>query len=206
MNSHKQSFDIIVFDLGGVLIELSGVPRMIEWTGNTMSVDELWSRWLASPTVRAFEKGETSADEFAAGMVSEFHLPVDETQFLHEFITWPRGWFHGVVQLLENIGQKYKIASLSNTNSFHWGRVTTEFRIEELIQFNFPSHLTGLLKPDREAFENVINTLSIPPDRILFFDDNQINIDAAITVGFHAYRVSSFEALSSKIHESLELP
>jgi hypothetical protein len=54
-------FEVILFDLGGVLIELSGISTMLAWIGPTMTIEELWRRWLTSPGVRLFESGRISA-------------------------------------------------------------------------------------------------------------------------------------------------
>ncbi|TMC59959.1 MAG: hypothetical protein E6J26_02645 [Chloroflexi bacterium] len=54
---------------------------------------------------------------------------------------------------------------------------------------HFPSHLTGRLKPDLEAFAYVVECLDIRPERIVFFDDNLLNVEVARSVGMRAYRV-----------------
>jgi hypothetical protein len=41
---HNQQYDAIVFDLGGVLIELGGVTRMLELLSHRLTVEELWTR------------------------------------------------------------------------------------------------------------------------------------------------------------------
>ena len=81
------AFDLVLFDLGGVLIELSGVTVMRELAGMD-SDDELWERWLSCPWVRAFERGECTPEEFAVGMVEEWTLTVAPDVFLSAF----RGW------------------------------------------------------------------------------------------------------------------
>ncbi|MCK4720097.1 HAD family phosphatase, partial [bacterium] len=117
MSSKK--IEWIIFDLGGVLVELIGVPTMLEWTGHTMTVEELWRKWLESPSVRAFERGNSSPVEFAKNMVSEFSLPVNDKVFLETFITWPKGLYPGVVEMLSDLHSSYKIGSFSNTNPLH---------------------------------------------------------------------------------------
>ena len=47
---------------------------------------------------------------------------------------------------------------------------------------------TGFLKPDRQAFTYVAEKLACPPERILFLDDNQPNVDGARSTGLAAYR------------------
>jgi len=79
---------VLLFDVGGVLVQLSGVETMLEWLGRRVTADELWRMWLESVPVRKFETGRIDASEFAAGVTSEFGLPVEPRQFLEAFIRW----------------------------------------------------------------------------------------------------------------------
>lgn len=187
----------ILFDLGGVLVELIGVPTMIEWTGGTMTVDELWRTWLHSPSVRKFEIGDCSPEEFASNMIREFNLPVNESQFLDAFISWPKGLYPGVEDILAELRLDFKLASLSNTNSLHWEKFVVKNGIDRLFDTNFPSHKTRFLKPDPEAFRNVIRVTGCEPYEILFFDDNQLNIDSAVEAGITGIRINGGEKLKN---------
>ena len=44
--------EVILFDLGGVIVELGGLPEMREWTGNRYSDEKFWEMWLNSSAVR----------------------------------------------------------------------------------------------------------------------------------------------------------
>src|SRR5580704_9548250 len=90
--------DIVLFDLGGVLVDFGGVGAMRELAGID-SDDELWRRWLSSPSVRAFERGQCSAADFAAGVVDEWGIAVSPEKFLAEFSDWPRGPLAGAIDL-----------------------------------------------------------------------------------------------------------
>ena len=67
----KNPYDVVLFDLGGVLIELAGVPIWQSWTGADNEA-EVWERWLRSTAVRRFESGRAGADEFAREIIAEF--------------------------------------------------------------------------------------------------------------------------------------
>ena len=54
------------------------------------------------------------------------------------------------------------------------------------FHYHFPSHETGRLKPDKEAFEYVIEHTGYTPARILFVDDNQLNVDSAAAISMVA--------------------
>jgi putative hydrolase of the HAD superfamily len=183
-------FDIILFDLGGVLIELSGIDRMLELCNHAFSVDELWSRWLTSDGVRRFETGRASAEEFGAAMLAEFGMPIEAAQFLEEFTIWPKDVFPGSLELLEQLAASHRLACLSNTNALHWPRVCDEMGLARYFEFTFASHLVGMLKPDIEIFQHVVEQLGVPPERILFLDDNQLNVASAQAAGMVARRVA----------------
>ena len=70
----SKSIDVILFDLGGVLVELAGVDQMIAWSKGITSHEELWRRWLESSAVRRFETGAIGRDDFAAAVIDEFFL------------------------------------------------------------------------------------------------------------------------------------
>jgi putative hydrolase of the HAD superfamily len=190
----KNNIELILFDLGGVLIELAGVPRLMEWTNNAMSVAQLWEKWIMSPAARLFESGKIEPEEFAERMVEEFSLSVPASQYLKEFIYWPKHLFPGATELLEKLSADYTLASLSNTNKLHWKRFVEEMKVTKYFTFNFPSHITGLIKPDPESYEHVIKTVNINPENILFLDDNQINVDAANKCGIKSYIANGVES------------
>ena len=199
--SSAHRFDVILFDLGGVLIELSGVDRMLELCNHAFSADELWARWLTSEGVRRFETGRAGADEFGAAMLDEFGLSIAAAQFLEEFTAWPKGVFPGSFELLEQLSTSYRLACLSNTNALHWPRVCDEMGLARYFESAFASHLVGLLKPDLEIFQHVVDQLGCPPARILFLDDNQLNIAGARTAGMVARRVAGLAEVRATLAE-----
>jgi len=48
IKSAPNDIRVLLFDVGGVLVQLGGVEAMLEWLGHGISVDELWRRWLQS--------------------------------------------------------------------------------------------------------------------------------------------------------------
>ena len=185
----QPSFDVLLFDLGGVLIELTGVARMGEWSGIADS-EELWRRWLTSPGVRSFETGRSNADEFAAAMCLEFALPITAAEFMAEFALWPRQVFPGAHELLGALAARHRLAALSNNNAVHWERISRDMGLGGYFSASFLSHEIGLIKPDRAVFEHVADALGCPPGRVLFLDDNRLNVEQAAAVGMIAHRVA----------------
>ena len=186
-----KDFKVLLFDLGGVLVELVGVPTMLEWTGNRYSESELWRVWLESPTVRAFETGRIGSEQFGSAIVDELEMSVSAEQFIAAFTYWPAGLFEGVPELLEQLRTDYKVACLSNTNTLHWPRLMNEMGLDSLFDQHFASHLIGELKPDVACFDHVLHGLGCDAADVLFFDDNEINVQSARALGMQAECVKS---------------
>lgn len=184
--------DYVLFDLGGVLVELGGMGDMRVFAGESTE-DELWRRWLACPWVRRFERGLCDADSFARGMVDSWSMPVEPEVFLEAFASWPRGLLPGARELVLSIGSIARVGCLSNTNTLHAERQWAEFGIADLFEERFFSHEMGLVKPDRAAFDYVVEALDCPAERILFLDDNQINVEGARAAGMRSERTQGID-------------
>jgi HAD superfamily hydrolase (TIGR01509 family) len=195
MNALQAATDtrVLLFDVGGVLVQLNGVKTMLEWMGADATSDKMWKMWLESKPVREFERGRIDAEEFALGVTAEFQLPVDPQQFLTSFNNWIVGLYPGTLEMLAQIPPSYHRAVLSNSNVLHWTRVVDDLKLGSAFHHQFVSHLTGRIKPDAEAFEHVVESLGCRPEHVLFLDDNTLNVDAAKRFGMQAVRVQGVD-------------
>jgi HAD superfamily hydrolase (TIGR01509 family) len=180
--------EVVLFDLGGVLVDFGGVAPMRELAGID-SDDELWSRWLTCRWVRSFERGECSADDFATGVVGDWGLPVEPETFLDAFRSWPGGPLPGADALLRSVQRAVPAGCLSNTNALHWEHQFARWPILDAFDFRFLSFELGYVKPDRDVFDRVAQLLAAPPSRVLFLDDNALNVEGAAAAGFAAVHV-----------------
>ena len=179
------SIQCVVFDLGGVIVGLGGVRDFGDMI-NEPDDTRVWARWLSSHWVRDYERGRCSTEAFARGLVEEFELTLSSGEFVERFLTWPRGLIDGAEELVEAAASSVAVACLSNTNELHWRQQTDAQRLADLFPTRFLSHELGLIKPDREIFDHVVGALTLPADSILFFDDNQLNVDGARAAGLRA--------------------
>jgi glucose-1-phosphatase len=184
--------DLVLFDLGGVLIEVSGVRAMLELTG-IESEQELWRRWLTCRWVRRFESGGCSETEFAAGLVADWQLGLSAAAFLEAFRNWPAGPLPGAAELVAQTRASVAAGCFSNTNALHWHDHIAGWPLARLFDHRFLSFELGLLKPDVAAFAHVADLLEVPAGRVLFLDDNAANVAGAEAAGFQAARAAGVE-------------
>ena len=197
--------EMVLFDLGGVLVELQGVSEMRELT-SLATDEELWREWLACPWVRAFESGTCSPEEFARGVVDTWRLPISAGDYLKRFEAWPTGPLMGAEELVAEVAGLMPVGCFSNTNSLHWDGCFSRWPLVGLFERRFLSFELGLLKPDVAAFEKVASMVRPPPGRVLFLDDNQLNVDGAREAGFQAERVRGPEEARSALVAAGVLP
>ncbi len=178
----------LLFDLGGVLVGWNGTRPLIELSNSTLTPEQARRFWLESPSVRAFETGRITAERFAEGVIAELGLPMKPGPFLRAFATWDTGPMPGAVSLLKALRRTYALACLSNNNAIHWHRPGLR-KLLAFFQYCFVSFETGVLKPDRDAFEYALRKMAMPPETIVFFDDNPECVESARQAGLNAYEV-----------------
>jgi putative hydrolase of the HAD superfamily len=196
--------DLVLFDLGGVLIEVPGVHVMLELTG-IASEEELWRRWLTCRWVRSFESGGCSAAEFAAGVVADWQLDLSPAAFLDGFRNWPAGPLPGAAELVAQTRASVATGCFSNTNALHWDSHIGMWPLTGLFDHRFLSFELGLVKPDTAAFARVAEQLPVPAGRVLFIDDNAVNVAGAAAAGFQAARAAGVAQARQRLAEAAVL-
>lgn len=186
---------VLLFDAGGVLIELGPPPIKTEWLADGQTLNTVWRNWISMDAGRKFESGQTSADEFANEMVNTLNLQTDNKAFIEHFRAWPIAPFAGTSEWLQTLSASNHTAMLSNTNELHWRRMKDEMGLGDVMKDYFLSHKLGMVKPDKDIFEEVVSQLKVPAADVVFFDDNQKNIEAANAMGMRAMLVQGAEQL-----------
>ena len=197
----------IVFDLGGVLIDLDFKSAIngLQKAGFT-NVKEQLQAFDREGIFQKFELGEISADEFRASIRenSNVSLTDEEVDSLWNLMLLeiPRE----KLELILDLRSKYMVYLLSNTNSIHWDYVCKNafnyrgFRVNDYFEKTFLSFEMHLAKPDKAIFEKMLEDANLLAEETLFIDDSEANCKAAAEVGIHAHHYHIGDDLS-KIFE-----
>jgi len=191
MISQPNGIRVVLFDMGGVLVELSGLPKMLTWLKDRATAEQVYTMWLTSPNVRAFETGKMQPEVFAEQIISEMNLPVEKEEFLKEFSAWGLQLLPGALEMVSKVPRNYVRATLCNSNVLHWPNLTRYPELLGSFDHHFVSHVTGKIKPDAEAFQNVMDTLGCKASEILFLDDSRLNVAAAKKLGLTAFQIKA---------------
>lgn len=190
---------IILFDLGGVLVDLADPVTSI---GLAMTPDDFWSLWLSSPLVQQFEKGQLPVARFVAQFGAELGFN-DAEEFDHALRRWHLPMFAGAEQALQFLTESSTVALLSNTNEIHWQHVESQTDVFTRFSKVFLSYETGNAKPSPAAFRDVVQHFDCAPADIVFFDDNAGNVAAAKAEGLRAVQVQGWSNVEQEVAKVL---
>jgi len=195
----NQDINVVMFDLGNVLVDLGSIEQMHTMLNTQGDITEVWLKWLKSPAVAAFDSGRISFDEFAERLPKEVgtDTDMDKETFKATFKAWPKQLFDGALALVDSVKPHYHRAILSNTNAAHWPRLMNEMGLAGHFHSYFASHLIGEVKPESSLYRHILNALQVLPESIVFVDDNQVNVDAAKALGIQAHLARGVEEAKS---------
>ena len=193
----------IVFDLGGVLVDLDfkNAINGLQQAGFA-NVKEQLQAFDQNGIFQKFELGEINADEFRTAIRenSTVTLTDEEVDTLWNsmLLEVPRK----KLELILELRGKYMVYLLSNTNSIHWDYVCNNafnyrgFRVNDYFEETFLSFEMHLAKPDKAIFEKVLHEANLLPEETLFIDDSEANCKAAEELGIHAHHYHIGEDVS----------
>jgi len=182
---------VLLFDLGGVVINWTGLQEMQKLLKGSFELEEIRLKMVANDKIKLFERGQCSADEFAQSFIKDFGLPFNSQTFLSTWASWVGKPYAGVWEKLKSLKSEYTLVCISNTNEVHWHQLLNEIGIEEIFEHCYASHLLHRSKPDPAVFDIILTDLEVAPEDVCFFDDASENIEAAENFGLHARKVDA---------------
>ena len=185
---------MLLFDLGGVLVDFTGVRDIAALLSKPASRADIVERWSHCPVSYAFGVGEIGPAEFAQRFVRDWGINLEPEQFLREFRSWSRGFLSGARELLDTLRPRFRLGAVSNSNEVHWAR-NAELGVTQQFEFAVSSHQVGACKPDAAIFEAALRRAGIAAEAVAYFDDLQENVDAATELGMRAFRTEGVEAV-----------
>lgn len=187
----------LVFDLGGVLMNFNGVPRLSALSGRSEEICH--AQLVASPVLFELETGQISREEFARRFVEELELDVAPDEMLLLWADWEGGPKPGALDYVRSLQARFRTACLSNTSIVHWERLCDRYELDRLFEKTYTSFEIGLHKPDARIYAHVADALGVRPGEISYFDDRADIVMAANAFGFSAYQVCSPEEVAEVV-------
>ena len=195
------SADVLLFDIGRVVIDISFDKVMTIWAGHAgCPPAEIASRFVVNDHFKHHEIGKIDDAAFFESLRASLGIGITDDQFLEGWNAIFTGEMPGIAQLLARAGQRLPLYAFSNTNPAHIAHFSQAYA-DVLSHFRevFLSSSIGLRKPDAEAYDHVVKAIGAPASRILFFDDSAANIEGARAYGLKAVHVTSTDDVAKAL-------
>jgi putative hydrolase of the HAD superfamily len=185
---------VVVFDIGRVLLRIcddwqhacrvAGVsPPAAGAVPPASEMDRI---------VHDYDTGVIDLENFATQMERLSGMPAADVIKLQS--CYLLGAYPGVADLLDDLARAgVRTACLSNTADQHWrmmqDRSSPHYLPLDRLDHRFASHLVGMRKPDGRIYAHAERETGAAGGEIVFFDDVEENVAAALRRGWRAHRI-----------------
>ncbi len=194
-------FDVILFDVGGVLLTngWDHEERAAAVARFSLNARELEIRH--EKVFAAWERSEIDVNQYLDAAVFYEPRSFSRDEFFAFILAQSKVLEDGALGVLAELSaaNRYFIGALNNeareTNDFRFAK----FGLRRYFKVAFSSCYVGLRKPDPAIYRRSLDILGSDPARTLFIDDRQENVDGAVGVGMKAIRFTGAEELRSEL-------
>ena len=184
-----QLFNTIVFDLGGVIINLN-VPRCVTNfkrlmgetnVRNILGIDDEGEGVVAvsaatKQLMHDYEYGNITTDEFLKSLQEYCYAGTTIEQIREAWLSMldelPQQRLDYIASLRK---AGYKTVLLSNSNELHWEPIWVQYNLGSYFDHVFASQQLHMAKPNREIFEHVVRVADIDCAHTVYVDDLEKN-------------------------------
>lgn len=194
-------FDVILFDVGGVLLtngwdhrERAAAVARFELDGPSFEARHL-------SVMDAWERGEIALDAYLDAAVFNEPRPFSREEFFAFVLSQSQVLPNGALGVLAELAasKTCMVGALNNeareTNDYRF----TQFELRRRFKVSLSSCYLGLRKPEPAIYRRALDILGVPPERILFVDDRQENAAGAAAEGMKTIVFRGESALRSEL-------
>jgi len=187
----------IILDLGRVILKINLDNTIIAFKEfGFPQLDELDIVFARYPFFMHFELGLISAEQFISDIRKTTGNNLSDESILEAWNSMIGEYYEGAVPLIQQLGKKYRMFLLSNTNELHEkeynNRLKKDYGIANLsliFEKVYYSHTLHLSKPDPLIFKYVLNENKLVSEETLFIDDILVHIESAAKLGISTFHL-----------------
>lgn len=197
MTHNLDNIEAIIFDLGGVIINID--PMLTHKAFDRLGISQVDKQFTFThqeQVYKDFEVGKISIAEFRDSFRKFIDRPVDDGAIDNAWNAMLLDIPPHRIDVLKDLNNRYKSYLLSNTNVIHTDSINAYLKKEHgmdnlnpLFNTCYFSQEIGYRKPNAEAFNYVLENNNLSPKNTLFLDDNKDNVDAAKALGINTILV-----------------
>lgn len=193
----------IIFDIGRVLIRVD-VSRATAGLadGLPLSSQEVWSALQKDPRWADWQEGRISPRDWHLHLSKRLGSKLSFDQFVE---VWNRALdpvpIHGN-SFLEKLGEKYRLAVLSNTDPLHVAHMERTYDFLSYFPVHVYSCQAGASKPNPLVYKQALSACRVRAGEAIYIDDVPDYVQAAQRLGLRGIVFQSPEQLQSDLREA----
>ena len=185
----------IIFDLGGVLINLDFVKSTDAFRDlGFPHFENMFSQFKSDQLFEKLEQGMIGESAFYSVLLKVGKKGITTEQVKFAWNSMLLDFREKSLSFLKELKKNYSLYLLSNTNAIHLNAFNNilkaqigEASLDPFFVKAWYSHLIGLRKPNADIFEFVLKDGGINAEETLFIDDTKGNIITAQKLGFKTH-------------------
>ena len=200
----------IIFDLGAVLLNIDYQKTIDEFKKlGVKNASEFYSKKKQINIFDLLECGKISEQRFVDEF-KEISSRASDAEIISAWNALLLDLPQNRINLLKRIRKKYDIFLLSNTNSIHINEFRKQIGETKYLKFYnlfkkvYYSYEIGFRKPNKEAFQIILNENNMNPKEVLFIDDSPQHITGARVLGIQTYHLKDNEDVSSVLPDIIQ--
>jgi putative hydrolase of the HAD superfamily len=194
-------FDVILFDVGGVLLTNGWDHRERAAAMEYFHLDPAAFEARHLAPYDAWERGAIPLKSYLDATVFYEPRRFSQDDFFGFMLNQSKLLPHGALGILEEISASHKcmVGALNNE-----ARETNEFRFDSFgLRHYFDVALSscylGLRKPEPAIYRRALDILGRPAERILFIDDRAENVAGAVVAGLKTIVFEGSDSLRGEL-------
>ncbi len=203
---------VVLFDLGNVILPFNNyqiAEKLCPFSKNREFQDpqKIFSYLFdfEKGVINEFDKGKMSPSQFFETVKKSLGLTIAYDQFVP---IWTEIFTENeeISEIIRSLKGKWRLGLLSNTDPLHFNSIVSRFPVISTFEKWILSYEVGFKKPDPCIFQKAIEWASVLPERILFIDDTEGHVAAAISLGMQGIHFVSADQLREELSTKLKTP
>ena len=185
--------DTLIFDLGGVLVDFHPIEGMRKIGFSEKAVEEFENKIFSGlwEECDKYQYSDSQIRQLFKERVPGFEKEVDMLWNKLHSITGTRDYSNEWLEDLKARGYRLLVLSNFGKNSFEINSKIYDFL--KYMDGGIISYELGLVKPDDAIYKALMEKYNIVPERAVFIDDRDENVQAARALGIKGIVFENYE-------------
>lgn len=190
---------LIIFDLGGILIENYDLPFFKALAEKCKKTQEEIEEKI-KPLMQQSERGEITEYEFVKQFLKEMRCTTDAKEILKTRRAATKE-NPGIREFIKKIKKHYPVAFATNNAEEEFVYNNKTFGFTKLFDYGVASYQAHARKTEPTMFEMILQHFNVKPEEAVFLDDSIANLKAPQELGTKTIHFTSLEQARKELEK-----